>query len=344
MAKILFILKRRDDYSTDTSYSSSQGLSSGLFNSVKFIADAFPDDVAVEIVIDNNCIDRVVTLHKPDVVVVEGLWVIPSKFDILQKLHPTVKWIVRTHSKTAFVAGEGMAMDWLFSYVDHPNVYIAANSESFYDEICSVLNSDEKVMYLPNIYPHVDASYKEDRWDSGRIYIGCFGAVRPLKNHLLQAKAAIVFAEKIGEKLSFHINLNRLEMKGEPVLRNLEGLFNKMEHRGHKLVLIDWMDHDDFVHSLKYDIDIGMQVSLSETFNIVAADMVAAGKPIVVSNEVPWSYTTADPRNLKSMVNSLLLAHKFPKLNLWMNKTTLNIYSHKSKVIWRSLINSMEEL
>ena len=58
------------------------------------------------------------------------------------------------------------------------------------------------------------------------IDIGAYGAIRPLKNQLLQALAAIKFAESIGKTLRFHINITRIENNGDPVLKNLRNLFS----------------------------------------------------------------------------------------------------------------------
>jgi len=45
------------------------------------------------------------------------------------------------------------------------------------------------------------------------------------------------------------------------------------------------MDHSDFISIVK-SMDIGMQVSLSESFNIVAADFVSNGIPLVGSPDI----------------------------------------------------------
>src|ERR1700686_515277 len=104
--KVLFILKKNS-----YGYSGSYGYGmSGLLNSAQFIVDMLNDngvEAKLEIVNDNNDIDREVHKYKPDVVVVEALWVVPEKFDVLRKLHPRVKWIVRSHSDFPFLATEG---------------------------------------------------------------------------------------------------------------------------------------------------------------------------------------------------------------------------------------------
>ena len=227
MARVLFILKRRDDYSAQSH--SSLGLSTGLFNSASFVHQLLLDEKIeskLVVVVDNNSIDKEVTLYKPTHVIIEALWVVPPKFDILSKLHPTVKWIIRIHSDMPFMANEGIAMDWFGDYVRFPNVILSANSSRMLKEIRSYLTSvhnwtkqesKEKVIYLPNFYPQ---EYKNKKFLPSKTVInfGCFGAVRPLKNHLIQAVAAVAFAESKKRVCYFHINAGRIEMK---VLRNL---------------------------------------------------------------------------------------------------------------------------
>ena len=91
--KLLFILKRREDF--DPTKHTVTGMQTGLFNSASFVSNmlvAEGVDSVMELAIDNNCIDRLITKHKPTHVIIEALWVVPSKFHELCKLHPKVKW------------------------------------------------------------------------------------------------------------------------------------------------------------------------------------------------------------------------------------------------------------
>lgn len=154
MRKILFILKKREESTEDYTY----GVSTGLLHSASFVKDMLVRsdmDSKLVVVNDNNDIDREVTLYRPTHVIIEALWVVPEKFEVLRKLHPTVKWIVRIHSETPFLANEGIAMDWIFKYVDMENVYVAVNSDQFASDIKQMLWDPEKdkIIYLPNYYP-----------------------------------------------------------------------------------------------------------------------------------------------------------------------------------------------
>lgn len=346
MTKVLFILKKREDFNSKVH--NSIGLTTGLYNSAYYVQQMLEQskiESKLVVVTDNNCIDREVFNYKPTHVIIEALWVVPSKFYELKKLHPDVKWIIRVHSEMPFMANEGMAMSWFGDYSSYKNVIIACNSLRMTRELrlfLSIKNrwtteqQNEKVIYLPNYYPKNFTSIKQFNNNSEYINIGCFGAVRPLKNHLLQALSAVEFAESIDKKLAFHINAGRIEMKGEPVLHNLRGLFEHLYTKGHKLVSHSWKDREGFLE-LCSNMDIGMQVSFSETFNIVAADLISQGVPIVCSDEIPWSFSkfNAIPEDSKSIVDALNKTYKYRELNIYINRFFLSRYINKTRNIWK---------
>ena len=343
-SKILFILKRREDYNADIH--AQIGLSTGSYNSAVFMHQMLVDcglDSKIVIVIDNNDIDREVFKYKPTHVIIEALWVVPTKFSVLCKLHPNVKWIVRLHSNIPFLAGEGMAFDWIGDYVSYKNVNIAVNSDRALREIRYFLGSKMKwtdetaasrVIYLPNYYPQ---EFKRKKLDKSKdiINIACFGAIRPMKNHLLQAVAAIEFADSIGKKLKFHVNFGRVEMKGDTALRNLKSLFLHLHESGHELIGHEWTHRDEFLQ-LCSKMDLGLQCSLSETFNIVGADLLSQGVPIVTSKEIPYvgRIFQTNAVSSKDISNKLRIAYQFPKFNLLINQYLLKRYTSDSKNVW----------
>lgn len=343
--KVLFILKRREDYSGVLH--SSIGLSTGLYNSAQYMNQMLKDagvESELEIAIDNNCIDRLVTKHKPSHVIIEALWVVPEKFDILTKLHPTVEWIVRLHSETPFIAMEGIAMAWIYDYLKYPRMKIGINAPRLMREVSEYLKNaydwsfvESNLVYLPNFYPLEPAQKKKYAFTAPDIHISCFGSIRPLKNHLTQALAAVEFANLINKKLVFHINGNRIEQKGDPILNNLREMFKRLALIGtpHRLVEHDWLPRDDFVR-LCSTMDIGMQVSFSETFNIVGADHVGVQVPLVGSNEIPWlsGVAEANPTHTSSIVSALMKAYKAPEMNVGFNRRKLRKYSEEARKVW----------
>lgn len=346
--RVLFILKRREDYTQDSQYSAG-GVSTGLLNSATFMNDML-NQAGVEshlaVVIDNNDIDREVTKYNPTHVVIEALWVVPEKFAILSNLHPKVEWIIRFHSEAPFIATEGIAMNWILGYMKYPTVKLGINANRFHKEVKEILRAsgysehevEQRVIYLPNYYPTSRFELPKQH-NSDYVNVACFGAIRPLKNHLIQAIAAVGFANKIGKKLRFHVNYGRIEGKGDPVLQNLQGLFAGLESEGHQLVGHEWCPHDQFLGIIS-EMDIGMQVSFSETFNIVAADMIVKGIPMVVSHEVPWAKVGhADPTESEDITKALLWAWRFRKWNVIANNIGLEAYVNKTKDVWVKYFN-----
>ena len=351
--KLLFVLKRKNNYNTIAD--SNIGMSTGLYNSSLFMVDMLNQngiESIISVVIDNNDIDREVTKHKPTHVIIEALWVIPSKFNVLCRLHPKVKWIIRLHSEIPFLANEGSALDWIGDYLNYDNVYIGTNAPGITNELKEFVwykfntwnkKLDKKIVYLPNYYPQEYKSKKFNK-EKDHIDISCFGAIRPMKNHLLQAIAAIRFADTIGKKLRFHINYGRIEQNGDPVYKNLVSLFSHVYDSGHRLVKHDWCPREDFLKICE-KMDIGMQVSFSETFNIVAADLVSQGVPVIASSELPWInpiYTSKPTKSWKIYI-SLLLTYLSPWINTKSNQLLLKRYTEKSKRIWIDYIKKINK-
>lgn len=356
--RVLFILKQRDlksgvDEYSEVPYSSEysdQGLTTGLLNSALHVSHMLDEcrgiSSKVVIVPDNNAIDREVSLYKPDYVIIEALWVVPSKFDVLTRFHPKVEWIVRLHSEIPFIANESVAFEWIGQYIQYKNVSVAVNSyrfeaelEFYFRNILNVKNAKKKIIYLPNYYPDEFRDFVIDK-TKDTVDVSCFGAIRPLKNHLIQAFAAIMFAKKIGKKLNFHINVARVEQNGGAILRNLESLFDSFSDKGFNLIKHNWYERNIFLEVCG-KMDIGMQVSLSETFNLVTADLISQGIPVVTSSEIKWvdKSSQADPTDSRDIAKTLEAVYRNPKKNANLNKSYLRSFSERSKEIWIYYIN-----
>jgi hypothetical protein len=302
-------------------------ISSGLFNSAQFIVDMLNANGQIAKlvqVVDNNSIDKEVTKFQPDLVVIEALWVVPTKFAVLTKLHPKVQWVVRVHSDLPFLSHEGVAMDWLFAYPQYPNVSIAFNDKLTASEFSFLIPGS--VSYLPNYYPPI---FKKPMGTMlNPIKIGCFGAIRPLKNQLVQAMAAILYAKKSMRAMEFHINSTRIE-GGESILKNVRELFVATHST---LIEHPWLDHVDFL-KLVSTMGIVMAVSLSETFCITAADAVASGIRLICSDQVPW----ADASSIVCATNVDAIVSKLDDLSgisTKANQKKLRQYSNQSEQIW----------
>lgn len=328
-ATALFILKRNETYSF-THYCRR---SSGLWNSVQFIVEALEKKGFLAEIVevqDNNDIDRMVTKNRPDVVIIEALWVVPEKFDVLKKLHPGVQWYCHLHSHMPFLSLEGIAMEWILGYA-HRGVGLISNSKASDAALRAVL-SPSQLTFLPNIY-RMKKKAKHPGWKGSVMDVGCFGAIRPLKNQLLQALAAIEYAKKHKKWLRFHVNASRIETGGEPILKNLIQLFKLTPNAD--LVLANWMEIDEFLDYL-YAMDIGLQVSLSETWNHVCCNYIDAGVPTVASKEVYWLSQLSQARDdsIQSIVRKMELALFFKRSLVGLNRLRLTYHGWRGSRAW----------
>lgn len=363
--RILFIIKQRElayNIPSEGTYTSGKK-SSGLYNSVKFLVDELStaeNNLAtfkmVEVV-DNNSIDREVTAFQATHVIIEALWVVPEKFDVLTALHPSVNWYVRLHSDVPFISNEGIAFQWIFEYVKR-GVQIITNSDRIGADLECLYNTE--VAYLPNYYPienypepnhslFSDVTYYAEKFLEFKrkkgaqevIDVGCFGAIRPLKNQLIQAIAAIEAADEMNLALRFHINADRIEGNGGAILKNIRNLFAAFPK--HTLVEHDWYPHEEFLDLLK-TMDISLQVSFSETYNIVAADSVAMLVPIVSSKEVRFINDAykAIPTSSFDIKEKIIEASKNFKEHIVKNNyDLLKKNSREALHIWKSWIKSL---
>ena len=349
--KFLFLLKKDSTgYNEDylPFFSNNLKIKSGLNNSAHFVSDAiikyFNIDSKVSVCIDANSIDKEVHDFCPNVCVIEAIWVTGEKMAEVAKLHPNVKFIVRVHSRTTFLANEGIAIDRIKKYDKIRNVFVSFNHIETNAEFNSI---GIKSIYLPNVYEVTSKEYsfwemfieliKRPFHKKDIINIGCFGAIRPMKNQLLQGLAAIRFGEENNKVIKFHINATRTEQKGENVLKNLRSLF---ENTKHELIEHEWMEHEDFLILIK-KMDVGLQVSLSESFNIVTADFINERIPVIVSDEISWVSEISQVRvsDSKAIAEKLKELVKNPFMTINKNLKELIHYEISALLEWRDFIS-----
>jgi hypothetical protein len=125
----------------------------------------------------------------------------------------------------------------------------------------------------------------------------------------MQGVSAIRYAESVSKTLRFHVDASRTEQNGDNVLKNLRALFAATKH---EVVEHGWAPRRDFMHALSH-MDSAMQVSFTETFNILCADCVMVGLPTAGSSEIPWLHAgcQASPTDSPDIVKKLKLAHDY---------------------------------
>lgn len=345
--KILILLKKHND--SAGIFKSKAGLSNSANFLRKILEKNLHVDCELKVCTDANQIDREIYLFRPDICIIEAIWVPPYKMKELSKLWPKVSFVIRVHSKIPFLANEGIAIEWIKDYNKTKNTIVSFNN---YQTNRDFINIGVDSVYLPNLYPQLSkfsyfkyflSSVKEKfcKWfgcteNKTIINIGCFGAIRPLKNQLSQAFAAISYADKHNKILHFHINGTRVEQRGESVLKNLRELFKDTKH---ELVEHKWMDHHDFLHVVK-KMDMGLQVSYTESFNIVTADFVHCEKPIIVGYDTEWiaNCSKANPNDIPMITEKVNEVLKNPSKFVMRNYFSFEKYYYESIRIWKNFL------
>lgn len=333
--KILFLCKKRP--------SSYSGGFYGLSTSAKLVTNAIESDTikcSIDFPVDGNDVDRCIYSAKPNLVIIEALFITPDKMAELAKLYPKIKFIIRVHSVYVFLSGEGCAFDWIYEYRKIPNVEVSFNHLEFSKDM-EKLNCPNQ--YLPNIYfQDYKIERKYNKYSNDIINIGNFGHLRVLKNNIHQAIAAIRFADSIGKKLRFHINAHTDDGTVNNVLKNLKALF---ENSKHELIEHDWMNHTNFC-KLVSTMDMGMCISLSESFCITAADMVYLNIPIVTSKEVKFIsklFQTGNDTN--QILRTMYLAYYGDRFNLQsLNRKLLDKHNNEALEIWKNYVSKSQPL
>lgn len=85
-------------------------------------------------------------------------------------------------------------------------------------------------------------------------------------------------------------------------------------------------------------MDVVIVTSLSETFNIVAADAISAGVPVVGSNEIPWLFEIFQyaPTNSFLTYTALVEVLKNPALSWKAEYKALNTWNSATLKYYKS--------
>lgn len=234
-------------------------------------------------------IEKILRQH-PEIThaIIQAPWLDVNSLGSLLFEFPQVKFAVICHSQIGFLQVEAGAVKLIREYLmlqdESINFSFASNSKRFKDFVKKAYNS--ACAYLPNMYEleRPSKGKKKRQNDSSLLRIGSFGAIRLLKNHSTAAAAALELARKRGVDLEFWMSTQR-EEHGKGVLQMIQNLFAGLNWA--KIVENPWQSWAAFRHTVGH-MDLNMQISATETFNLVSADSVAEGVPIVGSESIEW--------------------------------------------------------
>lgn len=227
---------------------------------------------------------------KPTHAVIQAIWISSEDQAELCVEFPNVQFVVRCHSQIGFLQVEPDAIkilrDLMYLQELQLNLTVSSNTLRLQDFLQNTYKS--KVLHLANLYD-IERVHRKIPNTSGHrlLRIGSFGAHRLLKNHTTAAAAAMMIAERRGSDLEFYVSTGREEgSNNDPILRSMKAMFSRVPWA--KLIEAPWEEWSQFRQTVAF-MDLCMQVSFTETFNIVTADAITEGVPSVVSDAIEWA-------------------------------------------------------
>lgn len=233
--------------------------------------------------------DRWISKVQPRVVVIGAPCIKPDSLQALAKKHRSVTWVQRIHSNMAWLQISSKQFQTCLALLDLtklPNVRYATVSM---DEAKRWSSAGLNVIGMPNVYEGAIADTPlpgPEPWDNVRL--SAFFAVRLLKNpgaHVLAAATVDRHVRAQGRpRVKLHIQGQRAD--SPQYIDCVKRLANACDLH---LPIEDYRPHDVFVAWLPENIHVGLQLSMTESFNYVAIEHLAAGIPIVTSEAIPFS-------------------------------------------------------
>jgi hypothetical protein len=201
---------------------------------------------------------------------------------------PAIHFAVVCHSNIGFLQADPQAITNFRQDLDLEqgslNFFAGGNSRRFCNWITAAYT--RPCLYLPNLYYlESEGAVHRRPWSGGPLRIGSFGAVRPLKNTLNAAAAVLEIANDFNTPIDFHISVGRIE-GGSIVVRALSAMLDGSPLV--KLVKDEWWQWPTFRKWVR-SMNLLMQPSFSESFNMVTADGAAECVPSVVSEAIDWA-------------------------------------------------------
>lgn len=221
-------------------------------------------------------------------VVISAPWLSPQDISGLLSKHPGVEFSVIVHSNVGFLQADANGVHLIRQYIDleqgNLNFRIAANSKKGVRWLRSAYQCP--CLYLPNLY-FLDYSQNSRRplWTGGTLYLGAFGAQRPLKNLMTAAGAALEIANALKADTELWISSGRAEGGGGTVIAAMKEMLSGL--RNIKLVEAGWASWPQF-RDIVRKMHLLISASYTESFNMVTADGMAEGVPSVTSDAIDW--------------------------------------------------------
>jgi len=252
-------------------------------------------------------------IHPLTHIVISAPWLGAEDLQDIAILNPSLDFIVVSHSNVGFLAADPNAFklirDYMHVEASVPNFHLAGNSSRLATWVQKTYSMP--CWTIPNLY-YLDATTAQPHrvpFNGDLVRIGCFGAQRLLKNILSAGAAALTIANTLRVDLEFYINSGRVEGP-QGTLASLHQMFSGLRYA--KLIEVPWEEWSPFRTTVAH-MDLMMQPSYTESFNVVTADGIARGVASVVGRAIEWAPSkwvaaVDDPDDIARVGESLLLS------------------------------------
>jgi len=224
-------------------------------------------------------------------VVISAPWIPTLALAQLVHEYPDIEFCVLCHSNIGFLQADPGAIALLRSggalEQTAPNFHIGANNDKI--QTWWLAAYGDPMLLLPNMYPFNSIRHKP-QWQGGRLRIGCFGAMRPQKNVLTAAAAALEVGVRLrAQDLEFWTSGGRVEGGAGSIVAAIQQMYLNVPRA--RWTAQSWASWTDFLMTVG-SMDLLLQPSYTEGFNMVTADGIARGIPSVIGDAIDWA-----PRN-----------------------------------------------
>ena len=208
---------------------------------------------------------------------------------------PEIQFVILSHSNVGFLQADPEGMKLLRHYHklsrEFTNFQVGGNTKKFTKWMNKVYG--EGVVLLPNMYSTESARTQEPWSNQSPIRIGAFGAMRSEKNFMTAAAAALAIQEELGVPVELHMSEG-----GEGEVGTTSESIDQMCDGKIRVFRYPWSYWDNFI-DLVASMHLLIQMSYTESFNMITADGIAVGVPSVVSPAIYWAPPSwkADPDN-----------------------------------------------
>lgn len=225
--------------------------------------------------------------HRLTHVIISAPWLSLHDLKAILKHFSDIHFLILSHSNVGFLQADPWGVELFRLYIElsreYKNLSVGGNSAKFVKWLSKAY--DYKAVLLPNLYPISDSVKPKPIWDGkSTIKIGLFGAPRAEKNFMTAAAGALLIQKETGAKIELHMNSGGEEVNR--VMMAIEQMFNGCPDA--TLIKHPWAYWDDFIKIIA-DMDLMLQPSYTESFNMVTADGISVGVPSVVSSAIYWA-------------------------------------------------------